>query len=146
MNRDGEAGGGDRQIRLPRAVGVKNKQPAPVQITAEQILRESKALQADEFKPPAVTLTDPEELAGTSDSILFLNCTIRNRLIEIHNVTLHTLYRISPLPTQTLRRPNPPHRRMELQHLDKIRSMGRISKRLPSSSFYMGASSRRRPS
>lgn len=54
----------DRQVRLPRATAVKNKQPAPTQITAEQILRESKALQADEFKPPKVTITDPEELAG----------------------------------------------------------------------------------
>lgn len=50
-------------MRLPRATAVKNKQPAPTQITAEQILRESKALQADEFKPPKVTITDPEELA-----------------------------------------------------------------------------------
>lgn len=53
----------DRQVRLPRAPGVKNKQPAPTQITAEQLLRESKALQADEFKPPKVVITDPEELA-----------------------------------------------------------------------------------
>jgi hypothetical protein len=59
-----DGGGGDRQVRLPRATAVKNKQPAPTQITAEQILRESKALQADEFKPPKVTITDPEELAG----------------------------------------------------------------------------------
>jgi crooked neck len=59
-----EGGAGDRQVRLPRATAVKNKQPASTQITAEQILRESKALQADEFKPPKVTITDPEELAG----------------------------------------------------------------------------------
>jgi crooked neck len=54
----------DRAVRLPRATAVKNKQAAPTQITAEQILRESKALQADEFRPPSVKITDPEELAG----------------------------------------------------------------------------------
>ena len=53
----------DRQVRLPRPTAVKNKGPAPTQITAEQLLRESKALQADEFKAPKVTITDPEELA-----------------------------------------------------------------------------------
>ena len=56
-------GGADRQVRLPRATVVKNKQPAGIQITAEQLLRESKALQSDEFKPPKVTITDPQELA-----------------------------------------------------------------------------------
>ena len=52
------------QVRLPRATAVKNKQPAPTQITAEQIIRESKAMQQDEFKPPKVVITDAEELAG----------------------------------------------------------------------------------
>ena len=41
--------------------------PAPccccLQITAEQILRESKALQEAEQKAPVVKITDPEELA-----------------------------------------------------------------------------------
>ena len=60
-----DGGGGDRQVRLPQPTTVKNKQPAPTQITTEQILRESQALQADEFKAPKVTITDPEELAGT---------------------------------------------------------------------------------
>lgn len=64
MDREMGAPVADRQVRLPRTVGVKNKQPAPVQITAEQLLRESHALQKDEFKPPAVTITDPQELAG----------------------------------------------------------------------------------
>jgi crooked neck len=48
---------------MQRPVPVKNKQPAATQITAEQILRESKSLQADEFQPPVVKITDPEELA-----------------------------------------------------------------------------------
>jgi hypothetical protein len=39
--------------RLPRAVKVKNKQPADRQITAEQLLREAKEIQLeDDFKKP----------------------------------------------------------------------------------------------
>lgn len=37
--------------------------PFPLQITAEQILRESKALQEAEHKAPVIKITDPEELA-----------------------------------------------------------------------------------
>uniref|UniRef100_A0A1D1ZQ99 Crooked neck-like protein 1 n=1 Tax=Auxenochlorella protothecoides TaxID=3075 RepID=A0A1D1ZQ99_AUXPR len=54
---------GEREVRLPRATAVKNRQAASKQITAEQILRESKALQADDFKAPVVKISDPEELA-----------------------------------------------------------------------------------
>jgi hypothetical protein len=64
MDRQVGAPVSDREVRLPRTTGVKNKQPAAVQITAEQLLRESKALQGDEFKPAKVTITDPQELAG----------------------------------------------------------------------------------
>ncbi|EKX37719.1 hypothetical protein GUITHDRAFT_160098 [Guillardia theta CCMP2712] len=42
---------------------VKNKQPAPVQITAEQILREAKERQEEDPKPPKQKITDPDELA-----------------------------------------------------------------------------------
>jgi len=42
---------------------VKNKQPAPVQITAEQILREAKERQEADVKPPKSKITDPDELA-----------------------------------------------------------------------------------
>eukprot|EP00965_Chrysotila_dentata_P216027 6189128-Pleurochrysis_carterae.AAC.2 len=43
---------------------VKNKQPAPMQITAEQILREARERQEDDaFTPPAQKVMDPEELA-----------------------------------------------------------------------------------
>ena len=54
----------EQGMKLPRVAAVKNKQPAATQITAEQLLRESKSLQADEFQPPSVKITDPEELAG----------------------------------------------------------------------------------
>mmetsp|Transcript_40975 Transcript_40975/g.68070 ORF Transcript_40975/g.68070 Transcript_40975/m.68070 type:complete len:692 (-) Transcript_40975:211-2286(-) len=44
--------------------GVKNKQPAAMQITAEQILREARERQEDDaFTPPAQKVMDPEELA-----------------------------------------------------------------------------------
>ena len=36
---------------------------AGVQITAEQILREAKELQEQDFKPPKQKITDPAELA-----------------------------------------------------------------------------------
>ena len=40
---------------------VKNKQPAPMQITAEQILREARERQEDEnYTAPAQKITDPE--------------------------------------------------------------------------------------
>jgi hypothetical protein len=38
--------------RMPKATKVKNKTPAPVQITAEQIVREAKERQEDEFAAP----------------------------------------------------------------------------------------------
>eukprot|EP00884_Botryococcus_braunii_P014025 jgi/Botrbrau1/22623/Bobra.176_1s0051.1 len=52
----------DTEVRLPRATKVKNKQPAPQQITAEQILREAKELQEQDFKPPSRKITDRVEL------------------------------------------------------------------------------------
>eukprot|EP00961_Rhodomonas_salina_P252742 3416310-Rhodomonas_salina.1 len=42
---------------------VKNKQPAPVQITAEQILREARERQEEDPKPAKQKITDPDELA-----------------------------------------------------------------------------------
>jgi crooked neck len=36
------------EVRLPKPVKVKNKQPAGRQITAEQILRESKEIQLED--------------------------------------------------------------------------------------------------
>ena len=53
------------KVRLPRAIRVKNKAPAGVQITAEQILREAREMQEAEGGPkvPKQNITDPEELA-----------------------------------------------------------------------------------
>eukprot|EP00124_Ichthyophonus_hoferi_P002717 Ihof_evm1s198 gene=Ihof_evmTU1s198 len=48
--------------RMPRVAKVKNKQPAPQQITAEQILREAKERIETEPKAPRQKITDPEEL------------------------------------------------------------------------------------
>lgn len=41
---------------------VKNRAPAPIQITAEQILREANDRVVKEDKAPRVHITDPEEL------------------------------------------------------------------------------------
>ncbi|DBA78970.1 hypothetical protein WJX77_006390 [Trebouxia sp. C0004] len=53
----------DTEVRLPRATRVRNKQPADQQITAEQILRESKELQEVDFKAPKQKISSPAELA-----------------------------------------------------------------------------------
>ena len=53
------------RAKLAKAVRVKNKAPAPTQITAEQILREAREQQESEggAKVPKQNITDPEELA-----------------------------------------------------------------------------------
>jgi crooked neck len=54
----------DAEVRLPKAVKVKNKAAASRQITAEQLLREAKEIQLeDDFKAPKAIISDPEELA-----------------------------------------------------------------------------------
>ncbi|XP_050375831.1 uncharacterized protein LOC126793373 [Argentina anserina] len=53
----------DTEVKLPRPTRVKNKTPAPVQITAEQILREARERQEAEIRPPKQKITDPSELA-----------------------------------------------------------------------------------
>jgi len=54
-----------KRVRLPKkAEKVKNKAPAPIQITAEQLLREAKEREL-EIAPsqPKINVNDPEELA-----------------------------------------------------------------------------------
>lgn len=51
------------KVRQNRPVEVKNKQPADVQISAEQLVREARERQQDEHKPPTARITDPEEAA-----------------------------------------------------------------------------------
>ncbi|KAL6276535.1 hypothetical protein ACE6H2_020136 [Prunus campanulata] len=53
----------DADVMLPRPTRVKNKTPAPVQITAEQILLEAREGQEPEIRPPKQKITDPTELA-----------------------------------------------------------------------------------
>ncbi|PKA55794.1 PsbB mRNA maturation factor Mbb1, chloroplastic [Apostasia shenzhenica] len=52
----------DTEVKLPRPTRVKNKTPAPIQITAEQILREARERQEPEIRPPKQKITDPTEL------------------------------------------------------------------------------------
>lgn len=52
----------EAEIRLPRATAVKNKTPASVQITAEQILREARERVEQETPIPKQKITDEEEL------------------------------------------------------------------------------------
>ncbi|CAL4900808.1 unnamed protein product [Urochloa decumbens] len=53
----------DTEVKLPRATRVKNKTPAPIQITAEQILREARERQEPEIRPPKQKITDSNELS-----------------------------------------------------------------------------------
>ncbi|CAI0552454.1 unnamed protein product [Linum tenue] len=53
----------DTEVKLPRPTRVKNKTPAPIQITAEQILREARERQEAEIRPPKQKITDTGELA-----------------------------------------------------------------------------------
>ncbi|KAK2376952.1 crooked neck protein [Trifolium repens] len=52
----------DTEVKLPRQIRVKNKTPAPIQITAEQILRESRVHQESDIRPPNQKITDQIEL------------------------------------------------------------------------------------
>ncbi|KAK8967523.1 hypothetical protein KSP40_PGU018903 [Platanthera guangdongensis] len=52
----------DTEVKLPRPTRVKNKTPASIQITAEQILREARERQEPEIRPPKQKITDPNEL------------------------------------------------------------------------------------
>ncbi|GAU43700.1 hypothetical protein TSUD_254290 [Trifolium subterraneum] len=53
----------DTSVKLPRQIHVKNKTPAPIQITAEQILRESSRVHHESvFRPPIDKITDQIEL------------------------------------------------------------------------------------
>ena len=45
-----------------RTVSVKNKAPAAVQITAEQLLREAQEFKEETVVPPKQQITDPAEL------------------------------------------------------------------------------------
>ncbi|KAJ4974527.1 hypothetical protein NE237_007701 [Protea cynaroides] len=52
----------ETEVKLPRPTRVKNKTPAPIQITAEQILREARERQEAEIRPPKQKITDSTEL------------------------------------------------------------------------------------
>ncbi|KAK4593321.1 hypothetical protein RGQ29_017444 [Quercus rubra] len=53
----------EAEVRLPRPTRVKNKTPAPIQITAEQILREARERQEADIRPPKQKITDATELS-----------------------------------------------------------------------------------
>jgi hypothetical protein len=56
--------GEGRAPRIPKVAKVKNKAPAPLQITAEQLLREAKERQLEIVPaPPKQKIQDADELA-----------------------------------------------------------------------------------
>jgi len=50
------------EVKLQRPTRVKNKTPAPIQITADQILREARVRQGPATRPPRRKITDAAEL------------------------------------------------------------------------------------
>jgi crooked neck len=66
-----------------KAAKVKNKQPASIQITAEQILREAQERQETAFKPPRQQIMDEEELEDyrLNKRKAFEDAIRRNRLM-----------------------------------------------------------------
>ncbi|XP_045827374.1 crooked neck-like protein 1 [Trifolium pratense] len=52
----------DTDVKLPRQIHVKNKTPAPIQITAEQLLREARVHQDSVIRPPNQKINDQIEL------------------------------------------------------------------------------------
>ncbi|KAG5617101.1 hypothetical protein H5410_016925 [Solanum commersonii] len=53
----------ETEVKVAMARRVKNKTPAPIQITAEQILREARERQEAEIRPPNQKITDQTEVA-----------------------------------------------------------------------------------
>lgn len=53
---------------------MRNRDPAPVQITAEQLLRESKERQAAEVKTPVQKIQNSEVGSGRDKRSLRRNC------------------------------------------------------------------------
>ncbi|XP_005094945.1 crooked neck-like protein 1 [Aplysia californica] len=61
---DASGDGDGAKIKMPRVAKVKNKMAAPVQITAEQLLREAKERELELVPPPPKQkISDPDELA-----------------------------------------------------------------------------------
>ena len=52
----------ETKVKLARPIRVKNKTPAPIQITAKQILREAHEQQEAEIRPPKQKITEESEL------------------------------------------------------------------------------------
>ena len=53
----------DTEVRMSRAMRVKNKDPSPVQITAAQILRDARKGQDPSINPPRAKIADLDELS-----------------------------------------------------------------------------------
>lgn len=80
-------GGRTADKRLPRPTQVKNKTPANVQITAEQIVREAKEREEDAYQPPANRVR--MDFFCQSSVCRFAD------LLHLHNVSDASAHRIS---------------------------------------------------
>ena len=60
---EGKGGAPPAVRRMPKVAKVKNKAPAPMQITAEQMLREAKERELEKVEPPPTQkIQDKDEL------------------------------------------------------------------------------------
>lgn len=67
--------GEGRAPRIPKVAKVKNKAPAPLQITAEQLLREAKERQLEIVPPPPKQkIQDADELADYQVNCCSISC------------------------------------------------------------------------
>uniref|UniRef100_A0A2N9GH42 Leucine-rich repeat-containing N-terminal plant-type domain-containing protein n=1 Tax=Fagus sylvatica TaxID=28930 RepID=A0A2N9GH42_FAGSY len=101
-----------QEVKLPRPTRVKNKTPAPIQITAEQILREARERQEAEIRPPKQKITNASELA---------NYRLRKRK-EFEDLIRRV--------------------RWNIKRLDQVRVVGGVSEGLQSHALRLGTSSR----
>ena len=53
----------ETEVKMAQPTRVKNKTPAPIQITAEQILREACERQEAKIRPPKQKITNERKLA-----------------------------------------------------------------------------------
>ncbi|PIN22385.1 Cell cycle control protein (crooked neck) [Handroanthus impetiginosus] len=90
----------ETEVKLPQTTRVKNKTPAPIQITAEQILREARERQEAEIRPPKQKITDATELGDYrlrrckefEDSIVFGSVWERAVAVDYKDHTLWLKY------------------------------------------------------
>lgn len=117
---------------MPKVAKVKNKAPAEVQITAEQLLREAKERDLEILPPPPKQkISDEAELADYQQRKrkTFEDNLRKNRNVSIRSEPIEDIF------SQTFSI-------VAHQQLDQICSMGRVAEGNQASSQYLGTCTR----